>query len=242
MHMIFVDESGDPGYPTDGDWSIFGGSKFFSRVGVIIHGWKWKAWNERLLDFKRRNGLLWNDEIKASFIKNGKGCFVGWNEKRRQLFLENLLELIGLNEDITLVGINIDKKRIDTSRSDRLVKPQIRSMELLLERFNQFLGEQRDKTGIVILDATKESNDDNIRYFQSYLQAHSQYLRPLHIVESTFFAKSHTSSMIQVSDVCTHVFYREMAKGKTKEFQTIYRRFWRMRGRVKGFGIKAWPA
>ena len=38
MHMMFVDESGDPGYPTDGDWSKFGGSEFFSRVGVIIHG------------------------------------------------------------------------------------------------------------------------------------------------------------------------------------------------------------
>ena len=80
MHMIFVDESGDPGFPSDGDWSKFGGSEFFARVGVIIHGWKWKAWNERLLDFKKRNGLLWNDEIKASHIKRGKGCFVGWND------------------------------------------------------------------------------------------------------------------------------------------------------------------
>jgi hypothetical protein len=242
MHMVFVDESGDPGFPSDGDWPSFGGSRFFTRVGVIIHGWKWRAWNERLLDFKKRNGLLWNDEIKASYIKKGKGCFVGWSEKKRSLFFENLIELIGLNEDITLIGISIEKMKIDTSRSDRLVKPQIRSMELLLERFNQFLGEQRDKTGIAILDATKESNDDNIRYFQSYLQVHSKYLRPLHIVESTFFAKSHTSSMIQVSDVCTHVFYREMVQEKTKEFQMIYPRFWRMKGRVKGFGVKSWPA
>src|SRR4030042_637038 len=242
MYMIFVDESGDPGFPTNGDWSSFGGSLFFTRVGVIIHGWKWRAWNERLLDFKRRNGLLWNDEIKASYIKRGKGCFVGWNEAKRSHFLDDLLSLVGLNEDITLIGINIDKKRIDINRSGRLVKPEIRSMELLLERFNLFLGEQRDKAGIVILDPTKEGNDDNIRYFQSYLQAHSPHPRPLHIVESTFFAKSHTSSMIQVSDVCTHVFYREVAKGKTAEFRKIYQRFWRMQGRVKGYGVKAWPA
>jgi len=49
MHMMFVDESWDPGYPADGDWSQFRGSKAFARLGVIIHGWKWKAWNERPL-------------------------------------------------------------------------------------------------------------------------------------------------------------------------------------------------
>jgi len=43
MYMMFVDESGDPGYPADGNWSRWGGSTHFARVGLIIHGWKWKA-------------------------------------------------------------------------------------------------------------------------------------------------------------------------------------------------------
>ena len=68
MHIMFVDESGDPGFPRDGNWAKFGGSKFYVRVGLIIHGWKWNAWNKRLVAFKRNRGLLWNDEIKASNI------------------------------------------------------------------------------------------------------------------------------------------------------------------------------
>ena len=48
MHMMFVDESGDPGYPPGGKWRRWGGSTHFARVGVIIHGWKWKAWHDRL--------------------------------------------------------------------------------------------------------------------------------------------------------------------------------------------------
>jgi len=35
MHMMFVDESGDPGYPKKGNWKGWGGSVHFARVGVI---------------------------------------------------------------------------------------------------------------------------------------------------------------------------------------------------------------
>ena len=50
--MMFVDESGDPGYPSDGNWGRWGGSPMFCRLGVIIHGWRWKAWNDKVYQFK----------------------------------------------------------------------------------------------------------------------------------------------------------------------------------------------
>lgn len=242
MHMMFVDESGDPGYPKDGNWKKWGGSTHFARVGVIIHGWKWKAWNDHLVAFKNTRGLTWDIEIKASQLRRGDGAFSGWHQGQRHSFLNDLLVMIGGNTDITLLGVVIDKRHVDTSKSDRLVKPEVRSLELLLERYNFFLDAQKDKSGIVVLDPTKEKSDDNIRYFQSFLTTQSGNLRPLHIVESTFFAKSHTSSMIQVSDVCTNVFYREMSRGvNSHEFRTLYPRFWRKGTRVKGCGIKEWP-
>lgn len=181
MYMMFVDESGDPGYPADGKWSDFGGSKIFAKVGVVLHGWKWKAWNDRLLQFKKRNGLAWNDEIKASHIRKGKGCFVGWDSARRVGFLNDLANLIGVNVDITLIGIVIDKRKVDITQSGRIVKPDIRSMEFMLERYNYFLDNQKDKAGIVVLDPTHEKSDDEVRYFQSYLQTHSEHLKPLHL-------------------------------------------------------------
>jgi len=170
MHMMFVDESGDPGYPANG-WRGWGGSKLFARVGVVIHGWKWKAWNERLLQFKFDRGLTWDVEIKASAIRRGSGAFVGWDENRRKMFMDDLCTLIGLNADITLLGVVIDKTKINVSNRDRIVKPEVRSLELLLERYNYFLRCQQDKSGIVVLDPVKESSDDNLRRFQSYLQA-----------------------------------------------------------------------
>lgn len=243
MHMMFVDESGDPGYPTDGDWTKWLGSKVYARLGLIVHGWKWKAWNERLVSFKLNRGLLWDAEIKASDVRRGQGAFVGWDELRRAQFIKDLSSLIGLNRDFTLLGVAIDKTKVDTSQKDRLVRPDVRSLELLLERYNRFLGEQQDKAGIVVLDPTKGTSDDNLRYFQSFLQSQSPNLKPLHIVEGTFFAKSHTSNMIQLADFCSNVFFREVTRrDQSPEWRAVWPRFWRVGGRVLGNGIKHWPA
>jgi len=242
MHMMFADESGDPGYPRKGTWKGWGGSTHFARVGVIIHGWRWKAWHDRLTSFKRNRGLTWDAEIRASDIRRGKGAFVGWDQNRRQFFMSELMTLVGGNTDITLLGVVIDKRLVDTAKGERLVKPEVRSLELLLERYNSFLHDQRDRSGIVILDPTKEKSDDNLRHFQSFLLAQSPHLSPRHIVEGTFFAKSHTSNLMQIADVCTNVFYREIVRGaKTDEFKAIWKRFWRRKGRLKGYGIKKWP-
>ncbi len=243
MHMMFVDESGDTGYAPGGKWKGWRASRLYSRVGAIIHGWKWKAWNDRLKYFKGRRSLAWDAELKASHIRRAKGAFVGWDRSRRDWFLRELLQLIGTNEDITLLGVAIDKTKVDVSQPDRMVKPEVRSMELLLERYNYFLREQRDKSGIVVLDPVQGVSDDNIRYFQSYLQAHSEHLKPLHIVEGTFFAKSHTSSMVQVADICSNVFYRRetRASGSWPDLKLIWPRFWRRGNRVAGYGVKRWP-
>jgi hypothetical protein len=242
MHMMFVDESGDPGYPQDDNWKKWGGSTHFARVGVIIHGWKWKSWNSRLMEFKKNSGLTWDVEIKASFIRNAKGAFSGWTPDRREFFLQSLMNLVGGNPDITLLGVVIDKRLVDIAQRDRLVKCEVRSLELILERYNLFLEKQKDKCGIVILDPVKESSDDNLRYFQSYLLASSPHLQPKHIVEGAFFAKSHTSNLIQIADLCTNVFYRNMTRGaSTPEFKAIQGRFWQQNGRTQGYGIKKWP-
>lgn len=242
MHMMFVDESGDPGYPPNGDWSKPHGSHGFARVGLIIHGWKWKAWNEKLTSFKRNRSLLWDAEIKASHLRRGQGAFAGWDENRRNLFMGDLSKLIGLNRDFTLIGVLIDKTKVDPHQKERITKPEVRSLELLLERYNRFLDEQKDKAGIVVLDPTKDESDDNLRYFQSFLQSQSENLKPLHIVEGTFFAKSHTSNLVQLADYCCNVFFRQcMRKDDSGEWKAIQPRFWRSRGRLMGNGIKHWP-
>ena len=242
MHLMFVDESGDPGFPADGNWSNFGGSKFFVRVGVIIHGWRWKGWHQRMHDFKDNRGLLWSQEIKANHLSQGKGAFAGWDQTRRALFIQDLAKLIGFSKEITLVGVAIDKQKVALTSRDRITRPEVRSLELLLERYDRFLDDQPDKAGVVILDACEESKDDNLRYFQSYLLDQVDHFRKSHIVEGTFFAKSHTSGLLQLADFCSNVFYHHVSKAASNpEFTAIHPRFWRRGNRIQGYGIKIWP-
>ncbi len=93
---------------------------------------------------------------------------MGWDVNRRNLFIDDLLDLIGGNPAITLRAVVIDKTKVNVSRKDRLTKPDIRSMEFLLERYNLFLRQQKDRSGVVVLDPTQEKRDDNLRYLLSF--------------------------------------------------------------------------
>ncbi len=62
MHMLFVDESGDPGYPKDGNRGKWGATKFFVRVGPVIHGWKSQG-------NRRTGGVDWTSELQHKAAK-----------------------------------------------------------------------------------------------------------------------------------------------------------------------------
>lgn len=41
MHIMYVDEAGDPGFPpTNESFGDHGPSKRYLRVGVVTHGWR----------------------------------------------------------------------------------------------------------------------------------------------------------------------------------------------------------
>lgn len=202
MHLMYVDESGDPGFHPQA-------SERYVRMGVVVHGWKWYKVDRRIEQFKDTHGLKWDDEIRASDIRRRKGAFAGWTPKQRSSFLENLLDTIGREcPELTLIGNCIHKHLVDQNRKERLSNPAARSMELLLEAYNRFLQNQTDKSGIVILDECEASRDANLRYFQNYLRRYSDAISAQNIVEGTMFLPSHASNLIQVADVCANVLLR----------------------------------
>ena len=110
--------------------------------------------------------------------------------------------------DISILSVHIDKSKVDTTKRERLANPSVRSLELLLELYNNFLGTVTDKTGAVILDSVNAKNDAELRYFQNYLRNFSDHLDHRRIIDGTFFMASHESNLLQVADVCSNVLYR----------------------------------
>lgn len=227
MHLMYVDESGDPGFGK-------GASPRYVRAGVIVHGWKWKVVDERIRAFKRTRGLDWRDEIRANDIRRGHNAFRNKPPEERQTLLEDLLDTIGRESpEISVIGACIHKHNVDTSRRERLSNPVVRSIEMLLETYNKFLGSQRDHCGIVVLDECEAKNDANIRYFQNYLRQFSGSIDARRIVEGTFFLPSRSSNLLQLADVCANVFlrrYRWDEQG-TREWAKIEGKF----------DVREWP-
>ena len=221
MHMMFVDESGDPGFGK-------GASDRYVRAGVIVHGWKWKGVDERIRAFKVTRGLDWRDEIRANDIRRGHNAFRDKPPAERQTFLEDLLDTIGRESpELSMIGVCIHKHMVDTSRRERLVNPVVRSIELLLESYNAFLGRQTDRCGIVILDECEASNDANIRYFQNYLRRFSERIDARRIVEGTMFLSSGSSNLLQLADVCANVLFRRYRwdEAGTREWAKLASKF-----------------
>jgi hypothetical protein len=236
LHLMYVDESGDCGYPAPGDaFPVIGGpTRYFVRAGVVLHGWKWMHVHQMVEDFKRSRGLPWDAEIKAAHLRRAMGPFRGWPPQERRQFLLDLLDSIGREMDVSILIVAIDKERVDRDQRERFTNPSVRSLELMLERYNGFLGQQRDKSGMVILDAVESVNDENLRYFQSYLLQFSNHIEVRRIVEGALFMPSHTSNLLQLADVCTNVAYRRYTRPDGNEDEMR-----RIRGRVHA--EKQWP-
>jgi hypothetical protein len=209
MHLMYVDESGDNGYPAAGQPfpSTGGPTRWYVRVGVIIHSWQWAGVHDRICQFKTSRFLKWDDEIKANSLRAGKDAFASWRPPDRAHFLNDFLDTIGREMDVSILSIHIDKSKVDTTRRDRLTNPSVRSLELLLELYNNFLGIVKDRTGAVILDSINAKDDGNLRYFQNYLRTYSNNLDHRRIVDGTFFLPSNESTFLQVADVCSNVLY-----------------------------------
>jgi hypothetical protein len=226
---MYVDESGDNGYPSPGTPfpNTGGPTPYFARAGVIVHSWKWCGVDQRICQFKESRFLKWDSEIKANHIRTGTGAFTGWPPADRKHFLLDLLDTINREMDVSIVCVVIDKTKIDTTQRPRFTRPAVRSLELLLERFNDYLLHQKDRTGAVILDSVEAKADDELRYFQNYLRNFSQFLDSRRIIEGTFFLPSHTSTLLQLADVCTNVLYRNVPEEVIRiESRIVSRKSW----------------
>ena len=219
MHIMYVDEAGDPGYDERA-------SPRYVRVGVIVHGFRWRSVDVAVEQFKLKWGLKWSDELKASHIRRGREAF-NRPESARDTLMKSLLDLIGQSEALTMLGVSVNKRLVDTERKERLSNPAVRTHEMLLEMYSEYLTRQPDRCGIVVVDENEARNDRNLRRFQNYLRNYSDRVDDRRIVEGTMFLASNTCNLLQVADVCSNVYFRSFLGNELVlgEWRRICRRF-----------------
>jgi hypothetical protein len=260
VHLLYVDESGDDGFPHSGTFSNnTGQSKVFIRTGLIIHDRHWARLNEEVLNFKFKYRIPKSVELHATEILRGSEKYYSrsagkkktrpnWfgqnfpNKADRVKLLEKCCKLISSRDDITLICVVIDKQKINCTMGDYKNLPKNNSWEFLIERYNMFLDRATDRIGIIISDAIQDKIEKTHRDFAKAIYDQSTHIDKNHFIESILFEPSDSSNLLQLADIASYAFYR---KFNTQD-ETFYNHLeskllCSADGKLDGAGLKIWP-
>ena len=119
------------------------------------------------------------------------------------------------------------------------------AMTFLAERFQRFLAAE-DSYGVIVLDSRRREVDDRLRrFFQRLQEEGTGYLDLERIVDSLLFGPSHHSLGLQVADLVVGTTLKaQRAPGDASRwFKQLEPRFARhpVTGEVEGVGLKIFP-
>lgn len=224
MHLMYVDESGDPGL-------VQHSSPHYILSGLIVAQDDWNKYLDRLKTFrkslKQTYALNQRTEIHASELIRIGGLIEYRNiskTNRIKILKEYAEQLPIIFDSAKIINVYIDKA---TTHSQDIFKTEwIR----LLQRFDTYLKKTVMDKGIVIADDTDSNKLMNLqRKMRIYNSVPSHfgpqpYNAPIdNILEDTFSRASHHSYFLQSVDVVAHLLYRkEIPKGSLKKFGIEY--------------------
>lgn len=145
------------------------------------------------------------------------------------------------NLPITTITIVIDKSKIKRSHSNFRNLPKERSWEFLIERYNLFLKNAPDKKGIIISDAITNHIENEHRIFAKSILESSFHVDHFHFIESILFEPSHSSNMLQISDIISYSYGRKFNIGDSMYYDILSPLSFEQDGNPLGRGQKFWP-
>ena len=256
MHILYVDESGDDGFPSSG---VFvknqTPTQYYIKAGLVIHDLKWNGINKSIENFKQSFKIPIDMELHAANIFSGrdrvyinkkpiyrKNWFGNNFPKKKDRFeiLKNACDLIA-KLDLELFFMRINKAKIKTSVFGYTTFPKLKSWEFLIERYNLFLMNQVDQKGIIISDAITSLIEKDHRKFARAIYTNSFHVQKYHFIESILFEPSESSNLLQFADIAAYACGRDKNAGNNILFKIIEHKIYSYNGVRDGCGIKDWP-
>lgn len=230
MHIMYVDESGDPGIDKYS-------SPHFILSGLVISENEWKECLNRLKTFRKslkdNYGLNQRTEIHASELIRIKSL----DEYRQIRKTDRINILRDFSSQIPVIFNNAKIINIcfKTADFDDTKKLQTLAWSRLIQRFDTYLKKTVKDKGIIVSDDTDAHIImQQLRKMRVYNPITSHYSRGFYnapvdsIIEDIFQRSSHHSYFIQTVDVIAHLLYRkEYPKGSLRKFglEKLFARF-----------------
>jgi hypothetical protein len=106
MHLVYVDESGDPGMAVSS-------SRYFILCGLLVHHADWHDVRSQLKDLRERlksmHGLCPDAEIHAAEFLSSSRNHLGLNQRQRIQCLLHLLGFLERTQKLKPFRVSIDK-------------------------------------------------------------------------------------------------------------------------------------
>ena len=227
MHLLYVDESGDPGAYNGHN------SPHYILTGIIVAQNDWSSILQKLKNFKSRckdeYGLPIGIEIHAAELIriNKQQVYKQIKKRKRILMLQEFCQQIPvIFAQCKVINICIDKE----NHSDQADYEEL-AWKRLIQRFDTYLKKSAKDLGMIVSDDTNEPMVRKlVRMMRVYNPVPARYPTkdgksyrqvPVdNIIEDPVMRSSDKSYFIQAADAIAHCLYRkEYPKGSLKKYR-----------------------
>ena len=246
MHILFIDESGNP--PPPGKKGL----RHFVLGGIIIPEEIWPKLSADLRRIKKQFAVT--GEIKWRYFVAGnrkpENSLLHLETSTRDELRMQLFHAMTRYKSVKVIAVVADVQR---SYADPTIKDDDglyqRAYKVLTERFQYFLQDlQRESghsiNGLIVCDHRSSQQDDRLRDLHQRLITSEGGLaaRYDNIIEGLFLAPSHYSVGIQFADLVAGAIFRKFEAQDSRFFDLVLPLIrTSAKGSIEGYGIISLP-
>lgn len=227
MFLMYVDESGDCGLPSDNS-----PTRYFCLSGVVVHELRWHSVIGELLQFRRwvkkKYGVHLHDELHTAEMINKPGKCASSIQKlkkyQRLAIIRNHADQLAKMADISIINVVVDKVSGKPTTKDEVFRW---AWYTLFQRFENtiqnknFPGSQTGHDrGLIFPDNTdgkklrsflNDMRANNLLKVKQRAGAHVYINEPIKvIIEDPAMKESHESYLIQAADCAAFLFKQKI--------------------------------
>lgn len=230
MHILYLDESGDP--------SSWQEHKTFVIAGIAVHEGQITLISQRVRAIQEKYfpGISIPIEFHATEIRNGKGIFSDFNPSIREQILTDIYTVIADTRFPSLVifgaVLSIDAAKNPNEDRSNVFEEVCCGLNtfLVLQHRLQHTGK-----GLLIIDRNRE--DYYKQLLSTFHQGGTKYGYLGNIVDIPYFAQCRETPMLQLADLTSYAIYRYYEKNDDTYLKLILPRIFKTFD-GKMFGLK----
>ncbi|MEN2981223.1 MAG: DUF3800 domain-containing protein [Thermus sp.] len=232
-YLMYVDESGDPGFQDPSLSSAQGPSVHYILSGLIVSAADWRNCLSVLVDIrrniKRMHKIPMRVELKGSTLINPRGnSYMRRLNRRRRIGVYSYIfdEFVVRMPSARIINVYADKQRLRYRCSANDLERT--AWLFLIQRFDNFLFKQNTPSyGLICADQTNEAKVRRLlrqmRVFNPVPIASSaggcHHIPVTRVMEDPIIRDSTDSYFIQFCDLVAHSLYRKMhPKGSYRRY------------------------